>query len=565
MKFDTNAQKAIQTFVDNPTDQRAVYGLGTLYWSTFISSIGEIIHNDGDVFRFVENEKFFLNVGVIDKILENSDEIKSLIKNNTITFTSMHIFTVVDWLLEILHKIKSGDKKDVLEREIKNLEIEQREVDEEISTIQQSRKNFLIKELSAVSDKSISAQIENLSNLDFLNLQNMQTKSSVAKGTFFSIEERRGFANQSGKLQKELAKAENLFSCVKSSEGKIKLRKDNTRISQLFVISIKCTDDITKKEIELDKIDKIQSSISPIEMENRIKSEIEYLRDMVKLSAKRLHMESCPILRQNSKYFTQKELANCLDRILEFDPRVFKNDRVPLFGNPSVLLVPGNGNGLYDWKNNRIVIPTIPPNGNFMSSIATAVIEYRLDVDEDKKLLTSYQKLPAMKNVKSIITLRETLTRDYIKWMTSEYQGFKVLEKESRIWFEREIAPNRNEIFCPPQYQPSSLSSKEFRILMEDVESKLSSDSSVQNINNIWAASILNYQQGDFVKSIKYLNTLLTLNPEHIFGYYNLGIVGMKIPQKQDAIRGFNEFSKRKPQSWWATVARDHVRRLQIS
>jgi hypothetical protein len=38
----------------------------------------------------------------------------------------------------------------------------------------------------------------------------------------------------------------------------------------------------------------------------------------------------------------------------------------------------------------------------------------------------------------------------------------------------------------------------------------------------------------------------------------------MKIPQKQMAIKGFNEFIKRKPQSWWASVARDHARRLQI-
>jgi tetratricopeptide (TPR) repeat protein len=226
--------------------------------------------------------------------------------------------------------------------------------------------------------------------------------------------------------------------------------------------------------------------------------------------------------------------------------------------------VPGNGHGLYDWKNNRFVIPLTPATGNFMTSVAAAIIEYRLDVDDDKKLLTSYQKLPAYKTVRSMMALRSSLTKDYIKWMTSEYQGFKVLDKDARNWFEHEIAPSRNDIYCPPEYQPFELSSDQFQALLKTIESKLTADNSPQSGEDLWAASILNYQQGEFKKSLHYINDLLSLNPNHIFSYYNQGIIAMKIPQKQMAIKGFNEFIKRKPQSWWASVARDHARRLQI-
>ena len=107
-------------------------------------------------------------------------------------------------------------------------------------------------------------------------------------------------------------------------------------------------------------------------------------------------------------------------------------------------------------------------------------------------------------------------------------------------------------------------STDEFRRLLKKVESQLKENASHNIADNLWAASILNYQQGKFNDSLSYINELLSHDPNHIFGYYNLGIIAMKIPQKQTALTGFQEFIKRNPQTWWASVAREHVRRLQI-
>ena len=200
-----------------------------------------------------------------------------------------------------------------------------------------------------------------------------------------------------------------------------------------------------------------------------------------------------------------------------------------------------------------------------MTSIATAIIEYRLDVDIDKNLLTSYQKLPEQKGKRSLYALRSSLTKDYIKWMNSEYFGFKVLDKDIRDWFEHEIAPSKTDIFCPPQYQTFALSSEEFRDMLNETEKKVKEATSNPAEEDLWKTCILQYQQGKFKESYKYINELLAIYPEHLFGYYNLGIIGMKIAHKQDAIKGFKEFMKRNPQSWWASIARDHIRRLQIS
>lgn len=564
MKFDTAALQAIRAYLDDPTDPKTLYGLSSLYWKSFIDTLGDLIRNEDDIHGFLFNEKDFINTGIVDNILENADEIRTKITSDTVSYKHLTVQLVTDWLKETFRKINAGDKKELLEKDIKNCEIQQNKIDSEIAGLQQMRKDLLLKVLADNTDKTIVSQIDNLINIDFLTLQNLQTKKEIARGVFFSVDNRREFVARTNQLEKETVKKDELFAKVKSADDKTALRKYTSQINELFEKSISCADTIVKKEKEIDDIEKDQSSLSPLEVENRIRAELEYLRDMVKLSAKRLHMGSCPILRPNQKFFTIKEVGACFDRILEFDPLVFYNDRVPLFGKPSIILVPGNGHGLYDWKNNRFVIPLTPATGNFMASVAAAIIEYRLDVDDDKKLLTSYQKLPAYKTVRSIMALRSSLTKDYIKWMTSEYQGFKVLDKDARNWFEHEIAPSRNDIYCPPEYQPFELSTDQFQALLKTVDSKLTADNSPQSGEDLWAASILNYQQGEFKKSLHYINDLLSLDPNHIFSYYNQGIIAMKIPQKQMAIKGFNEFIKRKPQSWWASVARDHARRLQI-
>lgn len=565
MKFDNRSSNAISSYLKNPTEQRCIYELGAIYWSSFIDNITELINKEGDVNQFIQQEEDFLNTGIVDKVLENPEETLSTIKSNTAPYDHLKIHTITSWLEETIRKIYSGDKKELLEREIKNVRIQQKKIDSEVDTVQQMRKKLLLKEFSKNPDKTTLSQIDNLTDNDFLAYQNMQTNLEISKGVFFSVENRREFVERTNKLQKETVKSEALFSKLKTPEIKTAIRKCNSRINELFQKSINCLDTMTRKEKELDEIKCEESSLSALEVENRVRSELEYLRDLVKLCAKRLRIESCPILRPKVKFFTIKELCSFFDRIQEFDPRVFNNERVAIFGKPYILLVPGNGYGLYDWKYNRLIIPMVPYTGDFMASIATAIIEYRLDVDVDKKLLASYQKLPEQKGIRSMYALRSNLTKDYIKWMSSEYFGFKVLDKDTRKWFEHEIAPSKTDQFCPPQYQPFALSTEEFRDMLDAIEKKLQDTQPDPTEEDLWAASILNYQQGKFKESYKYINELLAIYPDHLFGYYNLGIVGMKTTHKQDAIKGFEEFMKRNPQSWWSSIAREHIRRLQVS
>jgi tetratricopeptide (TPR) repeat protein len=248
---------------------------------------------------------------------------------------------------------------------------------------------------------------------------------------------------------------------------------------------------------------------------------------------------------------------------MEFDPKVFQNERTVHFGKPGVLLVPGNGNALYDWKHNQIVVPLVPYQKNFMASIASGIIEYRFDTDEDKKLLHSFNLLPENKNIKSVVQLKTKLIKEYTIWMTSEYTGFRVLSTLSKKWFEREIAPDRTAIFTPFHYQPFELPAAEFQKLVEKARGEAQDRKSAPP-DALWTASILEYQVGNFEKAYECCSELTKRDPERVFAWYNLGHIAAKVMRKSEAIEAFNQFIRRRSQSWWTAVAYDQVRQLQV-
>jgi tetratricopeptide (TPR) repeat protein len=198
-----------------------------------------------------------------------------------------------------------------------------------------------------------------------------------------------------------------------------------------------------------------------------------------------------------------------------------------------------------------------------MASVATGMIEYRIDTDEDKRMLTSYNQLPQYESVKSVFHLRTELTKDYITWMVSEYKGYKNLEKEVRKWFEHEIAPSKNDIYIPPPYQSFVLPAEEFTKQLADRESRLSGGLASASEEDLWVAGILNYQRGKFERSVELLRALTAKNPRHEKALYNYGFVCMKLMYKQDAVKSFTAYTKLNPQSWRTGVVMDYVRRLQ--
>jgi predicted Zn-dependent protease len=109
------------------------------------------------------------------------------------------------------------------------------------------------------------------------------------------------------------------------------------------------------------------------------------------------------------------------------------------------------------------------------------------------------------------------------------------------------------------------LSSEEFRTLRTEVDSRIGDNLGEAQSEDLWKGCILNFQHGEYERAYSYIEALAKREPDDPFVYYNLGHLGMKVSRKQEAIQAFNEFVKRRSQSWWTSVARDHLRRLQMT
>jgi tetratricopeptide (TPR) repeat protein len=564
MELSDSSVYSLQEFIETPPKERSIGRLGGIFWKTLVNRITDLIHEGGDTGRFLSEEKDFIDYGLTKEFFEDFNVVSSAVRSGAKPYPPIAIRFLTEWIADTLLKIYRADKKELLDKDIKRLELERKQLSRECAEQQAGRKELLQNEFSGTTDLSLLKSIENLGACDVLYQINLQTKRATSMGAFMSVEERRIYSARAMRYQEEMEKCELLFARVKSEENRKSLRNFNNQIYEVMDKVAVCYERIKGKQRELSAVENETQAISPMEVEGRIRTELEYVRDMARLSARRLRLTACSILVPGAPFFTMEKLIAAFDRIIEFDPTLFNNDRVKIFGRPTALIVPGNGNAVYDWKNNQFVIPLVPPGGDFMGSIATGVIEYRIDVDDEKTMMTSYQKVPENRGVKSLVTLRAKMTKDYLTWMTSEYNGFKVLGKEARAWFEREIAPKKSEIFCPLEYQPFVLSQEQVKKVAGEIEARLSGQGAPAPAD-LWGASIIAYQEGRYAEAAQRLQTLIETDGEFVFAYFNLGVVGMKTMNKPQATGAFIEFIKRNPRSWWTSVVTEHLRRLQES
>jgi hypothetical protein len=556
MDLTTTELQYLQTFKADPSNQSAVYSLATIFWNRILGSIGRLIREKGDLREFVKNEKELLDFGLLNDLREDRDAVLSSLSDGFGSYPLLKVRHFSDWLIETVEEILLGNEQDLVKKDIERTRFELIRFRKDSDGLKKARNDLLAANIST----DAKPRAARLRELDEMLFSSLKTRKETAKGVFFPVEQRRAFVEKETRLKKELEFLDSLASQVKDLAERAAFRDYNEQISAILSQIVSTEDSISSLEKKMEELKVKRETMSVMEIESRASRAIEYIRDLLRLSARRLHLESCSILREKDQYFTSQKLFDCLDRIQEFDPRIFVNDRSSYIGKPSVLIVPGNGNAVYDWKNNMLLVPFVPPNADFMGSVAAGIIEYRLDVDEDKKLLTSYAELPEYKGTKSLFKLKNSLKKDYTIWMTNEYKGFRILSKDTKRWFEHEIAPSRREIFCPPEYRQFNLNQAAFKTLIEETESRLALTGDDEA--DLWAAGILNFQDGKLDRAYEYMKTLISKNTNRVFAYYNMGHICMQASRKQDAISGFTEFVRRNPQGWWTSVAREHIRTL---
>jgi tetratricopeptide (TPR) repeat protein len=222
--------------------------------------------------------------------------------------------------------------------------------------------------------------------------------------------------------------------------------------------------------------------------------------------------------------------------------------------------MPGYGNGIYDWKYNSLVIPTIPHNDPRIS-VFTAVVEYKLDCDEEKALLNSFNQLEEYASVRSLFSLKEKFVKDYLTFMNSETKGYKVLSRGIRQWFEREVAPSKINIKIPPSLDPFFLTRSEYDRRREDLEAKKTANTATAE--DLFALGTFAESKTEDIKALDEFKGAVSLNPKYLDAIYNSGIMSLKLGHKKESQEYFTMFIKLEPQSWWSAVCHEHIMKLR--
>jgi tetratricopeptide (TPR) repeat protein len=564
MNYSQQALATLRGLKENPNDSAIQRNAGTLYWNSIEEIVFTLIREKKDIGEFLAQEYDCLNFGISPEVLENAQALSDRMRASNTPARHLKVLLVSDWIKETYLKIISGDRLDTLKMEQKTALQQIKRFEQDIKNAQQLRKDILTKELGGkIPGDSFAKNIELLDRADDLFRQNLKMKRLSSRGVFVPVDEKRKNCKMQQEHTSYIEQIGRFIGSIGVPESSLTVKQCADQIEENIVKTLDTEEAIVRIKNEMSEVSKKQQELSPAEIEAAIRKEIDYVKDLTRLSAKRLHRECCCFMKPDDACLTIKDINDSIDRVMEFDPEIVHNQRVMVFGLPSILIIPGNGSALYDWKNNRIIVPLSVPGGNLMASIASGMIEYRLDVDEDKQLLTSYNKLPRHKDVKSVFHLKNELAKDYIAWMTSEYKGYKTLPKEERKWFEQEIAPNKNDIAVPLAYRSFMLAGEAFTDRCKEIETLIARGLDACAPEVLWTASILLYQQGKFNQAMEALVALIGKDPLPPIPYYNLGHTCEKLMRKQEAIKFFGEYCKRNPQSWWAVTATEHIRRLQ--
>lgn len=565
MKYSELFTKALKNYQEAP-DKAGVFD--SPYWTLIVDMVGESIRTDGTIDSLIKEDPFFFDYGICKELHPDPESVAKCICNITEKNSPLPLIPFSKWLIEQINKFKQCDKRDSFIKDLMMNKIQITKYQREIINLRNQRNAKLSSLVESSGSPNASSDHQRILNelevIDDTQLESIRIKKSIAKGTFFSVEQKRDNAQRENRLSKACDQFKTLLDSFQANEASTEIKQLVSNITELQQKIIDTEQVVEKTESDLKAVEKQQSELSLIELENKIREQIEHIRDLTRLSAKRLHQDNCPVLVPEKKFFTYSKLIECIERIFEFDPRILKNDRVAILGKPSILLIPGSGNALYDWKYNLLVVPLIYINDNPLTSISSGMIEYRLDTDEDKAVLNSYSQLPELKTIKSSLQIKAQLIKDYTTWMTSEYQGYRVLPKTVKEWFEHEIGPSKNDIFIPSAYQPFNFSASEFNALVKSINETIDQKSiDGADAQDLWIGSILCYIQGNFQRSYNLLNALLKKDRSNPMYFYNFAQVASKLYNRSSAINGFSEFISHISQCWWTRVAGDHIRNLQ--
>ena len=161
---------------------------------------------------------------------------------------------------------------------------------------------------------------------------------------------------------------------------------------------------------------------------------LNHKKDFMMLAARTGRVDTSPLCQNKSTPISFKRAGEIMMDLTPLDPDMLRASRIRMYGIPRVILVPGQGLGVYDWEDNSLIIPIFDVTSD-VKDFCFALASFRWDNDEDRTLKDTYALLKQNKG-KGIRALQEAFMNDYFLWISKERKGYRILPKDVSKWFK---------------------------------------------------------------------------------------------------------------------------------
>ncbi len=207
---------------------------------------------------------------------------------------------------------------------------------------------------------------------------------------------------------------------------------DRTRFLASMIVHVTNEADRWKMRVELATKKYKGQGFPALKLE--LREGLNNKKDFMMLCARQARVDASPLCQNKGKPISLKRAGEIMMDLTPLDPDMLRASRIRMYGIPRVILVPGQGFGVYDWSDNSLLIPIFGVVSD-VKAFCFALAAFRWDNDEDRTLKDTFALLKQNKG-KGIRGLQEQFSNDYFLWISKERKGYRILARDVSKWFK---------------------------------------------------------------------------------------------------------------------------------
>jgi len=459
LKLKNNINTIVDRYIEKPLNTTIINSLNSKYWDLLAYIINrKFMLENLDELKFTHMEQLVIDFGYFSEKLEsnitdfNERSFETILSSSFETDPKFEIFSITTWLSKQFKDFSYIYSIEKLKTDYSNILLK---IEETVAQKENNKKmkNELLDELSKnekLSGDTFDKIVKTTEKFEQVSDVYAFLKYRTQAGPKLTKEESSEFTKIENFLLNSLrSERRELFEGVYGGDRlmseliKFETGVISSECETLNLVSLKgkCNEDINNFA------ERNQSSMRE-HMINFLAEKTAFLKNIFAQITEHNHIE--PILFMIRKI--HENLPDSVFKVMadfaDADADIFNNKKVEESGYPSILLVPGSGNGIYNARAGMLVFPMVPLN-DFNETVVNAMVLYRLENDRNGDLRNSFHNRNKYKK-EDFSLLQSSLIKEYLIYILNPQSRKKVMDKETYDWFMAEIAPEKDGETKPP-------------------------------------------------------------------------------------------------------------------